>query len=91
MALQALDVRKWFILLRKFSANIGDRVFWNGHFPGGGVGEGPGAGVGAAVWEAPVDQAFVALIPELESVFRIISIGLSEAFWAPLAWKAARI
>jgi hypothetical protein len=37
------------------------------------------------------DQALETLIPELDSVLKIIAIGLSESFWVPLVWKAARI
>ena len=29
-------------------------------------------------------------IPELDSVFIIIDIGLSDSFWVEPAWKAAR-
>jgi len=37
------------------------------------------------------DQALEALIPELDSVFRTIVIGLSESFWVAVVRKAARI
>ena len=36
------------------------------------------------------DQALEMLVPELDSVSRIIAIGLNDPFCVPLASKAAR-
>lgn len=64
---------------------------WESGGQGRGVPAGPGStGFSAGESEAG-DQALEALIPELDSVFRIIVIGLSESFGVAFAWKAASI